>query len=116
MAAFDPATIHLLREQLRETNAQHKRDLDQLRKFQPNSKDSRAEALRERIGKAVRVGRDLEWLLDLTQRLTDQADRHAAERTAAGLDPAGPLSHTPLATAFGAAPAAEPRDPEAGAR
>lgn len=67
MAAFDPATIRMQREQLRETNAQHKRDLNQLRKFKPSSKSKMAEALRGRISEAVRVSRDLERLIAFMQ-------------------------------------------------
>lgn len=69
MAAFDPATIQLQRELLARTNAQHRRDLTHLNKFQPSSKAKKAQALRERINEAVRVTRDLEGLIRFMEGL-----------------------------------------------
>lgn len=119
MAAFDPATIQLLRDLLAKTNAQHKRDLGRLAKFKSDSKDSRAEALRERVGVAVRVARDLDRLIPFMEGLNSEEpgeidaaccvaaeqlvhDEDCEMRTAAEV-----LSSTPLAVAFGSAPAAE---------
>lgn len=86
MAGFDPATIQLQRELLAQTTAQHRRDLDHLRKFQPTSKDKRAEALRVRIGEAVRVSRDLEGLIAFMEAVVEHADLRALVEPTAAAD------------------------------
>lgn len=69
MAAFDPATIRLLREQLRLTDVQHRRDLLQRTKQPVNSKMKVARALDKRIGESLCVSRDLSRLITLMEAL-----------------------------------------------
>lgn len=84
MAAFDPATIRLLRELLRDTNAQHKRDLGRRSKLPANSKSKMAQGLDDRIGQAVRVARDLDRLIPFMEALNrEQPDAVPAERSRA---------------------------------
>lgn len=69
MTAFDPATIRLLREQLRLTDVQHRRDLLQRTKQPANAKSKVARALDKRIGESLRVSRDLSRLITLMEAL-----------------------------------------------
>lgn len=74
---FDPATVRLLSELLRDTNAQHKRDLTQRTKLPTNSKSKMAQRLDSRIGEAVRVARDLDRLLGGQEANPPQLGRRA---------------------------------------
>lgn len=86
MAAFHPRTFELLREALGRETAQNAFDRAHLGRTPKSRKGRLVAALRERAAAYPAVSADLEFLLDFMQRLTDQADRHAAERAAAGLD------------------------------
>jgi hypothetical protein len=120
MAAFHPRTFELLREALAGETVTHTLDTARLAKLPEGSQSLMAQQLQERADAFPPVSRDLEWLLAFMQRLTDQDYRHGAKRAAAEQNAraasASPLSHTPLAVAFGAAPAAvtpEPFDEDA---
>ena len=114
MAAFHPRTFELLREALGAETVTHTLDAARLAKLPEGSQSLMAQQLREREAAFPAVSGDLEWLLEFMQRLTDQADRHAADRatpepdTRAASDSV--LSHTPLAVAFGAEPDAETKE------